>query len=78
VERRLQKASKDKKTEPDELSALQKLVVAFDNAVPAWQRVWAERQNEAVGHFVRWQMQVGQWATGRRPHRLRPQLTSKV
>mmetsp|Transcript_16351 Transcript_16351/g.35078 ORF Transcript_16351/g.35078 Transcript_16351/m.35078 type:complete len:403 (+) Transcript_16351:214-1422(+) len=48
VERRLQKASKDKKTDPNELSALKKLSEALDNGVPARKVDLSKEEAETV------------------------------
>jgi len=48
VERRLQKASKDKKTDPNELSALQKLSGALDSGIPSRQVELSEEERASV------------------------------
>lgn len=48
VERRLQKASKDKKTDPNELSALQKLSSALDSGMPSRQVQLSEEERASV------------------------------
>jgi len=48
VERRLQKASKDKKTDPNELSALQKLNEGFDNGISARQIEMSTEERASV------------------------------
>lgn len=63
IERRLQKARKDKKTNPDELSALEKLAVKFDEGVPARKVDLTDEEKAAVSGLMLLSMKPVIYAT---------------